>query len=335
MLFFAGLYLSAKKTSFFPLSAFILGLLLQIELSNLVLVPALLVLILDYRKKTSFRALLFSLAAFAITWLPKLIYDIPTGFTQTLGFAAWFFHKILPVDLVNQGSSSLPLTERFLRLFTYFSRIVFWQSVFLSAILVFGAILFLISNFSFRKRKENLSLYLLILWFLFPLLGFVIQGSPSESYVPVLFAFFPLAFSYLLTNFNLLKPLSFLFPLALASFSMFTLLTNDYFVLTGKETLAKTYNFGPSFKLNMEMAKHIVKEAGKEDYNLMPLGVFSHFPSSKLNLVYLTWYLGHPPSLKEEKLKFFVYDNSNNYSFFGSENIKKFNNLTIAKKDEN
>ncbi|MBU2577706.1 glycosyltransferase family 39 protein [Patescibacteria group bacterium] len=328
MLLFASLYKSLKKPKFFVLSFFVFGLLMQLELSNLVLAPVLAIMVFDYRKEISFKNLILCLAAFLFTWIPKIIYDIPTGFTQTLGFAAWFLHKLLPVDLINnQPGASLPLLERFSILLSYLSRMIVWQSPLISAILSLGVTAFLLKNFR--------SCYLLLLWIFIPLFGFIIQGSPSESYVPVIFAVFPLGFGYFVSRVKSFKIPIYLISIFIGMISVFVLLENNYFVLTGKETNAKNdYNLGPSYRLNTEMAKHIVKEAKGEKFSIIPLGVFGHFPSAKLNLVYLTWYFGNSPSETEEKLKFFVYDNSNYYTLENSESVKEFSFMTVVKANE-
>lgn len=322
MFLFISLFKALKREKFFVLSFFIFGLLLQLELSNLVLAPIPVLLIFYKRKEISFNNLIYCLIAFAFTWIPKIIYDIPTGFTQTFGFAAWFLHKFLP------SGDSLPLLTRISTVFIYLSRMIVWKSVFISAFFSLGGIIFLFKNF----RKS----FLLLLWVLFPLLGFIIQGSPSEAYVPVIFAVFPLAFGFFLSETKRFKILLSLISLFIGAVSIFILLKNDYFVLTGKETKEKkNYNLGQSYRLNLEMAEYLIKEAAEEKFNLIPLGVYSHFPSAKLNLVYLTWYLGNGPEDKEEKLKFFVYDNSNYYAIGKPENEKKFKFMTIVRADEN
>ena len=56
----------------------------------------------------------------------------------------------------------------------------------------------------------------------------------------------------------------------------------------------------------MRAAKYIVKAAAGKEYNIKGVGSGSEFSSFTMNYEYLTWWIGHAPSKKREKLQFIV-----------------------------
>lgn len=306
------------------LASLLMGILLQFELSNLVLLPVLAVYFLRDRKKINFRIELFSVLAFMATWLPKIIYDFSHGFTQTLGLVAWAIHKLPPVSFFMAKDASVPFMERFVILSQYFSHLLYWPSPLLSGLFFLVIIILLIEKLP----------SLILLWLVFPLLGFIIQGSPSESYVPVLFALPALLIG---RGLSLLPKKNFPFGLTtlfmLLAFNVGFLLKNNFFLLTqdGKLT-EKDYNLDQTYAETQKMAKYIVGRAEGRKYNLMPVGEYARFPSAKSNLIYLTWYLGNGPSEEKEKLVFFVFRNSDKINNSALAITKIFPFFTVSGK---
>jgi len=316
IIFMFSLWKMMKNVKLVVLSFFLFGILMQLELSNLVLLPILLIWLYQYRKQINFKLLFFSFVAFLFTWLPKIIYDFQNGWTQTVGFIVWVIHKLPPVsNLIGEKGPGISFYEKLKIIFSALSRIIFWPSVEVSiGIFVLGCF-FLLKGYlgEFREKKGSLkekSISLLLLWIFIPFLGFLVHGAPSESYVPVLFGAIALLLgvvteSFLSWRFGKLA----LFSLIILSiFNFYFLLKNNFFVLTGKDTLAsQKYNLGQSFYLNQEIAEFIVKDSGGKKFNLIPLGSFAHFSSSIMTLNYLCWYKGNEPSQEREKLQYFVY----------------------------
>jgi len=335
ILFFLSLFSAQKNSSFFILSSFLFGLLMQLELSNLVLFPVLAALFFDFRKTVNLRTFFWSFLAFAFTWIPKIIYDIKNGFTQTLGFIAWIVHKTPPVSFfLKETELKLWILERLGRIFLYISRIIFWPNAVVSTAMLLFLLFFFVKNFKLAERKRDFGRYLTLLWILFPVLGFLIQGSPSLSYVPVLFPLPALMLGFVYSNLKkkiLLKTSTFL-VLLLTCFNAYFLIKNEYFMKTEKNVNQKDfYNFDQSFKINEEMAKFIVEDANRIEYNLLALGSFAYFPSSKLNLTYLAWYFGNEPSDSRQKLQYVVYDQAQNLKIRDASLVKEFPYLAIAK----
>lgn len=335
VLFFLSLFLAVKKSIYFIGSSFLLGLLLQTELSNLVLAPILILLIIDFRKNISFRTLLLSLSAFLLTWISKIIYDISSGFTQTLGFAAWVVHKIFPFGpLADTGSLSPPFSVGIATLLDYISKIVFWPNVLVSTAILFFLIIFLFRGFDWSKRKKDIGRYLVLLWLVVPVAGFLIQRSPAGGYVPVFFALPALTLGGVLSNIKKFQKIFYVLIVFSVVFNGFLLINNDFFVLNGKNTkLKERYNMGQSVSLVGEMADFLVADSGSEPYFLFPLGSYAQFPAQKLDLVYLTWYLGSEPGESKKGIIYYIYGNDDQIDLNQGYFKKKFAYMTIVRKE--
>lgn len=335
VLFFLSLYQATEKSNFFIYSSFLLGLLLQTELSNLVLAPILILLFIDFRKNITLKTLIYSLFVFFLTWTPKIIYDISHGFTQTLGFAAWIIHKIFPFGpLADANSVNLPFIVRITALLDYFSKIIFWPNVLLSTAILFFLIIVLFRGFRWLKRKMDIGRYLFLLWLVVPVVGFLIQGSPAGGYVPVFFALPAVALGGVISILKKLqKPLCGL-TVFLVFINGFLLINNDFFVLNGENTkLNEKFNMGQSVSRVGEMAEFLVTDSGNKPYFLFPLGSYAQFPSQKLDLVYLTWYLGKEPSESKKGKIYYIYGNDDQIELSQEYNMKKFSYMTIAGKE--
>lgn len=337
ILFFFFLLFSIKNANFFPnfliLSSFVLGLLLQLELSNLVLIPVLLVFLFNCRESVNFKILMFSFLAFVLTWLPKIIYDLGNGFTQTVGFAAWVVHKLPLVSyFLGEKGGVMSLGGRIEAICLSLSRIIFWPSPIISMLIFLGGLGVLGKG---RHNKE--AGRLIFLWLVFPVLGFIIQGSPSEAYMPVLFGAISLMVGLAVSCLGKLERVAGTGILILLGiFNSFLLISHDYFLLTGERNDdQKKYNLGHSYELVKNVADFIVKDSLGERFNLLPFGNYDYYSSAKLNLVYLTWYLGNAPRQNKEKLLYFVYNRNEGIKIAAAKKVKDFPYLTVARKNRN
>ena len=134
--FIYSLFLASQKPKYFVLAFFLFGLLMQLELSNLVIFPILFIWLFLHRKNVSFKSILTAVLFFVLTWLPKIIYDLKNSFSQTIGFLLWVLHK-LPIvrQIIGDREVGLPLIDRFRAIFLYLSRIIYWPSVLLSTLI--------------------------------------------------------------------------------------------------------------------------------------------------------------------------------------------------------
>lgn len=317
-LFFLSLYQALKKPKFFILSALLLGVLLQFEIANLVLVPVLGVFFGWQRRRISVSLLVLAILAFLLPWLPKIVYDFFSGFTQTLGLAAWLGHKLLPFGFwpdIGQGPS-FSLLNNLQTLSYLLSRLIFpasgWFSLFFLGIFL---------GFFFLSPPKKKSFWLICSWLAFPLLGFLLHGSPSESYFPVWFPLVALLSGY---SFSLVKGKwlfrgSFLLALFWAYGSSLYLLKNDFLL-----------GYKAYFSLR-KVAEYVIADASGA-YNLVPVGSYAEFPSNQLSLLYLTDYLGKPAQKNKAKTVYIIYYNEERTIDKAIEE-KQFSYLTVVKKE--
>lgn len=166
---------------------------------------------------------------------------------------------------------------------------------------------------------------LLFLSLVIPVFCFLIRGSPSESYLPVLFPVLTILFGFTAEKLmQIIKPsVAVIFVVILfLLFNVVFLFKNDFLVR------------GDKFSEIKKAAEFIIKDAQREDFNIIPMGSYTEFPSNKLNLVYLTGYLGHPPTDKKAKVRYFVYNSDEERIIKGAEKIAKFKEMTIFKKND-
>lgn len=322
--FIYSIYLFLKNPKYFVLSSFLFGLLMQIELSNLVLLPALTVIVFLLRRNISLKVLLLSFLMFVSTWTPKIIYDFNNGFTQTIGFAAWIIHKILPISFLGDTpAETLPFVQRFSVIFKNISQIIFWPNISISAILFIILLAFLIKDNLKESLKEKHKGKLILLFLVgFSFLGFVVMGSPAQGYMPVLFPAIALMFGYFINSFSGKIGL-------FAQTAAFLLIVfNGYFLV--KNNFLVDY----SFKEYNRIADFIVKDANEKKYNIVTLGSLAEFPSGRSTFDYLNWYKGNGPSLKKESLKYLIFYNFDEQRYNSLKGEKKeFPHMTVLIKN--
>lgn len=320
--FIYSIYLCLKNSRYFILSFFLFGLLMQLELSNLVLLSILVVPVIILRSKISLKVLFLSFFAFIVTWMPKIIYDFSNGFTQTIGFVAWIVHKILPVSFSGDTpAETLPFVQRFLVIFKNISQIIFWPNISISTIIFIIFLVVLIKDNLKDSLKEKHKGKLILLSLIgFSFLGLVIMGSPAQGYMPILFPAIALMFGYFITMFSgKIKLLTQTMAFLLITFNGYFLVKNNFFV-------------DYSFKEYNKITDFIVKDAGGRKYNIVTLGNLAEFSSSRSTFNYLNWYKGNEPSLKKESLKYLIlynFDEQRYNSLRGEK--KKFPYITVVK----
>lgn len=151
---FSILYLFALQNFSVGWTFFLAGILLQFELTTL---PLTILALIRFKKFSFF---------WLIPFIPKIIYDLSHGFTQTLGFGAWAGYRLVNFHQYGNASSAI---------FEYWQKFISWDQPIIAAAL---GILALIGIFKHR---------LLFYFLLINLAGFFLHGAPSEAYFPVLF----------------------------------------------------------------------------------------------------------------------------------------------------
>jgi hypothetical protein len=318
------------------MSWLIFGILMQVELSNIVLLPILFIFLFENKKEISDRLMVLSFLIFGLTWTGKFIYDLKNGFSQTFGFGFWLIYRILPINLENKKMFYYPLSLRLERIGEYFSRIIYWQSIIFSTLLIIFLIFYLFYKFNFKNRKQNFKYYLLFLWIIFPITALIIHGAPSEGYIPVLFGLIPLLIGVFLESQKKLFTLFSLGILLLSVNNISTLIKNNYFMLDGKTNkFIDRYNFGQSYRITKNMTEYLINDIDNNKYNLIAMGDFAYFSSAIQNFNYLTWYYGNGQSSENQKIKYFLFYNYEDKTIVGEVLRKKFEYMTIVKAIKN
>lgn len=338
--FIYSLFLSVKKTKFFILSSFLFGLLMQLELSNLVLLPVLVIIFLLFRKEINFKIISLSIIAFISTWTPKIIYDFSNGFTQTIGFAAWIVHKLLPIKFSGDNPAEvLPFLDRFFAVFRNLTGIIFWENTIVSSGIFLLLTMFILFKF-LRVGKGRLRLetgeFLVLMVVMISLLGFILMGSPSGAYVPILFPGIALLFGYFASNFdNKGKWAISILIIILCFYNALFIVKNNYFILTEKDALKNNgVGLAESFSIFNQVSDFMINDAGGEKYNIVTLGSFAEFPSSVDTFDYLNWYKGNGFSIDKVNLKYLIFYNVDRevYNLRKTDIKKEFPFLTIVRQ---
>jgi len=324
LLFFWSLFKAIKgKTNTFILSSLLLGILMQFELSNLVLLPVLVIFFFLKRKEIPIRCVILSIFSFAFPWLPKIIYDFSHGPSQTLGYLAWVGHKLIPIGSLDIDKSIAgPILPNIKLSFTFLAKAIFPSSLIVSSFVFLLLLLFLVLHLK-TKEKKNGGAFLLLLWLVIPLVCFLIMGFPSESYFPILLPGIAFLFGFILEkSTQIIKPVTLVFcaTVLFLSVNVVFLFKNDFLVSGDKYGEIK------------ETAEFIVKDAQDHNFNLIPLGSYAEFPGNILNLVYLTQYLGHGPSNKKAKNSYFVYNSGEQGPIKNALKVAWFGQMTIFRK---
>jgi hypothetical protein len=178
---------------------FMTALLLQFELSTL---PLVFLTIFWFRAD---RAKLLRWSPIGLLpFLPKIIYDLTHGFTQTVGLAAWTGYRL--TRLGQYGNATANIFD-------------FWTKFISPGYPLIAAAIGLWLILTYRRQPR-----VLILTTLFVFIGFYVHGSPSEGYFPVLFPVWAWGLANLASN-KLAKGII----LVLVAFNLFNLFKNDFY----------------------------------------------------------------------------------------------------------
>lgn len=309
---------------FFSLSVFFLAVLYNFELSTAILWFILfIILIYGIWKKTkwikkifSWRILIYSVAAFIIPMIPILIYDFSNNFSQTLKFIAWIGYKILKFfgfPSIHGEIESINFDSMITFSFHFFRYLIFVGSDIVSLIILilsFGILAFNVYGL-FQKKVQNIGLILLVLWILISLIGYFINKTPSEAYLPI---FFPALIYLVAFSFDKIMNIKTFFIPTVLLIILISFI-NSYIAFSSNYLATD----GSNFARKVSIASEIVKKTQGRDYNIVGIGNGSQFESFTMNYEYLTWWLGHSPTKSSIKLKFTIQENEKGISFFQNE----------------
>lgn len=296
--FFALLYLYCLfkwvngNVKYFPCILFLIAILYNLELATFTVFIVFVTLFLyGYFKKAHwFKKILnkttitISAVAVLVPMTPVIIYDFSHGFKQTIVFLAWIVYKPFSL-LINHSSGNFIHNFGIILnfLLTNLQGMIFKFNLQLAESIFGLGVMYLI--FTIIKKLEIRSANLILIFLLLiSLLGVLINQTPSDAYLPIVFPFVILAiaifFDYLLS----VKLLSYVAFVALC----LVVITNCYFSYLSTQ--------GNEFQLQNKAAEAVIKLTKGQKYNLIGRGPGSQFASFTMNYEYLLWYKGFPPS---------------------------------------
>ncbi len=310
-----SVFLGNKKL--LPVLFFALGLLLQVELSNIVVVPILLILLYFKRKNFILSDYLKALIGFVLGTLPFLVYDITHGFVYSVQFPLWIVNRIrLFFGLTLQHhATTANFPGALATSLQQLASIIFPQSLIIVslAILLVFIILFINRKRFFHNRIPT-PLFIVICWLIVPLMAFVLHTTPGTAYFPLIFPALSLLIGY---SFYLLLQQSRFFLVIFFLFLFFnatTLITNDFFVTTKtatREMSPFSYNFGSSWKISEEIVNVILSDAKGRPFGIKGEGFVAKFPTALDTYTYLIWWHGGKVD-NTAKLTYIIADKKNN-----------------------
>ena len=319
LLLFYALYKWINGSKYgFPIIILLFAFLYNFELATTMLFPIfLLIIAYGIIKRTSWvknilnkKSIILSIFAWLIPMIPMILYDVHHGYPQTVKFVIWIGYKIATVFGFPKIHPDAP-GETYQTMFP-FATLVIRHMIFLKNAIIAWSILgvvfvtLLVKNLNLFKKKEFLHPYsLLLLFFVIPALAYVAEKTNSDAYWIV---FFPtVAFMIALFFDRLMSFRNFFYPalgllLLFVGFNISALFQTNF--------LMNPQDYGLSLTQRMAAAKQIIRESNGMQYTVVGGGPkpWSQFISFTMNYQYLTWWLGHGPSEKPQKLQFFIYE---------------------------
>lgn len=302
---------------FFPLIFLILSILYSFELATIIIFPSLFLIFLYgfFKKKAWFKNIInlrivaLSITLLLIPLIPMLIYDIENGFPQTVKFLLWLGYRFLIVIGVFQRSilERSTFNDALFFFFDSYKKIVFIPSLFFSLFILFSSIfLATIKIFSYvKEHKANNAFVVLYLTTIIAFVGFAVNKVPSGAYLPIMYPGIIILVSFVVDSvFKKSKSFAIFFLFFLVFSNIGFLLKSDF--LTSK----KTNTYTATLKERIDISKHMISVAGKEEYSIEIVGVGSEFESSVMNYQYLTWWLGKEALTEKQKIKFIIDEKS-------------------------
>lgn len=297
-IFTAYKYLGGNK-NYLPLSAFLLGVLYNLELATMVFWVFLAIVFIKV-KKFDFKLIIVSVIAFLVPMLPIIIYDISekSGFYQTTAFL-----RLIKLSIFN-GSGFNPSTylEVIKDLLTFNQYFIFIGNKFIAFSLILISLIFVLWDYLKHKNKkaEN-GIFILGLWLLLSLAGIIMSKVASEAYLPMFYPGIIILLSYALVR---LTEINYNLKLVIYP-AIFLISVLNTLVILNTSYLTKGANI-VLISERIKIAEKIIELSAGRKYNLISVGAGSEFESNIKNYEYLTWWLGNEPSEDDEKLKFII-----------------------------
>lgn len=304
-----------NKMIYLPFAVFLLSVLYNFEIATVVL-WVVLIGILTYKffkdrkiflQMFNKKIIFFSLFLLLVPLLPIILYDIRNGFPQTLKFFAWIFYRVFSLfGYSPQHEFSIDKIIIMLSfLFNNFTKLIFASSNSISLI-IFISIIGWVVYYIFQKKERDKSHNLVFVLYFVPLLLIVLNQTPSDAYLPILFPTGILILSLFCNRIMQIRKL--LIPALVLIFiivfgNIYSMFKNDFAFDKSSRMFA--------LDKRLQTANEILNIVGNKDYNLKGRGPGSEHESFTMNYEYLTWWLGHAPSKKNKLIKIYVSESAN------------------------
>jgi GT2 family glycosyltransferase len=295
------------NVNYFPFAILLIAILYNLELATFTLFfPFSVFFIYGFIKKMSWvrkllnkKTIIYSIIAGAIPMLPIIIYDFSNGFKQTIVFLGWTIYK--PFSFLFTHSSgnffaNLKIVVGFG--FLNLQKLIFQENLIAAVIIFFAGFIYL-TYLVFKSKKIETSEFVLCFLLLISLLGIIVNQTPSDAYLPIIFPF--LIFTNAIVFAKLFKISYFKYLFLLIIFMIVSL--NSYSAFKNDSA--------NEFKDRLTAVNKIIIMTGNQKYNLLGKGPGSQFKSFTMNYEYLLWWKGYPPSENNAKLKIVISETKN------------------------
>lgn len=326
-----------KKYSLLLLLGFVLGILMQLELSNGVIIFVLLFIWFIYKIPLKRDHIIRFFAGLIAGIIPFILYDVQHGFIQILGFPLWVINRVrLFFGLTWSGNSTTAHVPG--AIFTNWqemTRIIFPASA-LVVFVIFIAILLLIMKDRHKLLRNNpgFGFVISILWLVIPMIGFTIHAAPGSAYFPLLYPiitiFVGLIFYKLIKKFKIA-----VFIYILFLFINILHIFNNNFYMISKDIIIDcrggTFCLSSDLNIRQDIAEFIVQDSKGTDFAVKGGGFLSTFTTGVDNYKYLIWWRGGNMA-DNAKTVYIIYESKTDIP--QSENVTYYNSFYSVVKHE-
>ena len=310
VLYFFSIFKWLKgNINYFPLTILFIALLYNLELATFTLFfPFAILFVYGFAKNKNYvknlfnkKTVRYSLIALIVPMLPVIIYDFSNGFKQTIVFLGWTLYKPFSFLIKHSSGNFLSNLRVVLEFLVNNLQKLLFQFNTIIAILVFILSIIFLSVFLFKNKHikiEDSKSVLLFLLFV-ALGGILINQTPSDAYLPIIFPFVifsvALLFDFLL-NLKIIKYFAIVLLVLIIILNSYASFINSH---------------ANDLKYRIDAVEKIISLTNNQEYNLTGSGPGSQFKSFTMNYEYLLWWKGHPPSDRNVKLKIVVSETRN------------------------
>lgn len=295
-LFFLIFYKSTENKRFLPLSFLFFGLMLQVELSNIIVLLIMAIVLYINKVSASIKTFIQSFGMFIIGSLPFVLYEFYNGPTY-IKFPLWIINRtrLFIFGEITTVSDKNPLFNVLGIIYQHIGGTISPSHAY------FGIFIFVISLvlllYSLKNRRLKLPEILILLWIGIPFLAYFIHSTPGSAYFALVYPAIILSIAVLFSKLLAINKLLIILPVLLFISNFISLLGNDFYV-TNSNTLQKMpptgYSFGTTWKFASLTSQAIVDNANGRTFSVKADGIFKMYKTSLDPYIFLIWkYNGH------------------------------------------